>query len=496
MKARMSMDPGLMSLLGKKLYSKHPLPILVRELLQNSRDAIIRKGISYPQIMITVDVQADNHILVSCTDNGIGMSEQELLDNFLCLGRSNKTGDSSSVGRFGIAKAALMRNPVWSVHTLDNYIDNRFFEQEEEWDIFKTEMLEGTTITATITEPLGWRVLDETKEMVYASDVDIVFSIYKDGVQLVDDPHAGFVHEKILLKSFSEWDLWGFEGVENGGIFSEQRNYFRLNGLLQYATWGSSSRKTNLIVELHPTASPASDSYPLSMSRESISNESIFREVAEQIAKHDDNPLTSKKMIVEVNEKPSDVLRNGNLLRGKRNQPEYIKIAPGYSYIGQEILDAAYAGDAIIGNSDNISEYAPAIPDRPMPEAMLLRYYDNTIRNIYHDSKILAVWRKLLMTIADYNDTFGIGLVGKQDVSASRAYLDGKWYYLLNPAVMDRITNVTARVWMLYDMAVHEVCHYTEESHNELFTTKMHELKLATIMEIEDMIPALKRIIK
>jgi HSP90 family molecular chaperone len=52
-KAVMSIDPRLVSLVGRKLYSSHPIPIVTRELLQNSVDACRRKGIE-PDIKIEI----------------------------------------------------------------------------------------------------------------------------------------------------------------------------------------------------------------------------------------------------------------------------------------------------------------------------------------------------------------------------------------------------------------------------------------------------------
>src|SRR3990170_9015097 len=120
--ATMSIDPRLLKLVGRKLYSSHPIPIIVRELLQNSVDACNRKGVE-PRITITVK-QLDangNDWLVSCEDNGIGMTPEQLVNDFLRLG-GKKEEWANQTGGFGIAKAAILGSDDWEVHTLNNFL--------------------------------------------------------------------------------------------------------------------------------------------------------------------------------------------------------------------------------------------------------------------------------------------------------------------------------------------------------------------------------------
>ena len=119
----LKISPEVIRMLGRKLYSSHPLPIVVRELLQNSIDACKRYDVT-PQIDISIDIDTEDKMInVTCKDNGEGMTEDILLNKFLCLGESGKRDDKGGTGGFGIAKAAIMSNIFWSVHSHDMYID-------------------------------------------------------------------------------------------------------------------------------------------------------------------------------------------------------------------------------------------------------------------------------------------------------------------------------------------------------------------------------------
>lgn len=106
---------------GKMLYgqdAKHHLEIVLRELIQNARDAIKAREVFDPKnigkIVIYIDTDKENTWL-TVEDNGIGMSERVLKDSLLNFGSSFWTSnlvlnehpgllssDFKSVGQFGI----------------------------------------------------------------------------------------------------------------------------------------------------------------------------------------------------------------------------------------------------------------------------------------------------------------------------------------------------------------------------------------------------------
>lgn len=109
---------------GEKLYGKeYHLEIVLRELIQNARDAIAarrkRENTFEGKISLYID-QIDGHTWVRVTDNGVGMSMQTIKDYFLNFGSSFWASDLAkseypglnasgfkSVGRFGIGFYAI-----------------------------------------------------------------------------------------------------------------------------------------------------------------------------------------------------------------------------------------------------------------------------------------------------------------------------------------------------------------------------------------------------
>lgn len=93
---------GMIDILSNHLYSSPK--IFLRELLQNSADAIsLRKnlepGFSSPLINITVEERRS----LTFTDNGSGLTEDEIHKFISVIGQSSKRSENSSfIGRFGI----------------------------------------------------------------------------------------------------------------------------------------------------------------------------------------------------------------------------------------------------------------------------------------------------------------------------------------------------------------------------------------------------------
>lgn len=109
---------------GEKLYGKeHQLEIVLRELIQNARDAIAarRKRETGFDGKICIDIeQIDGNTWINVTDNGVGMSMQTIKDYFLNFGSSFwasdlakseypglNASDFKSVGQFGIGFYAI-----------------------------------------------------------------------------------------------------------------------------------------------------------------------------------------------------------------------------------------------------------------------------------------------------------------------------------------------------------------------------------------------------
>lgn len=109
-----------------------------REAVQNAVDAGATK------IDLRSDRQPDGTYLVSCEDNGGGMTEDVLLNKFLVLGGSTKKDDTGAAGGFGKAKELLVLPWLdWRVHTRDKAAYGRGVG----YDVESVPYLKGTRIT-------------------------------------------------------------------------------------------------------------------------------------------------------------------------------------------------------------------------------------------------------------------------------------------------------------------------------------------------------------
>jgi hypothetical protein len=109
----------LIKMLGSQMYQGNLAEITIKEVVQNSFDAVKaslnakgEKGITNGQIDIITDPGAR---IIAIRDNGQGMSKEVLLNAFLTVAGTDKsgmaTGDAS--GGFGMAKAAFLYGNEW-----------------------------------------------------------------------------------------------------------------------------------------------------------------------------------------------------------------------------------------------------------------------------------------------------------------------------------------------------------------------------------------------
>jgi hypothetical protein len=452
----LQMDPRLMGMIGKKLYQTHPLPILVRELLQNAIFACVRKGTKEPKIVITIS-RDPGITTISCQDNGVGMTTQQLYDDFLCLGNTSSHDDSRAVGGFGVAKAALMRNARWSCHTLDHKVDETYFTDEGE--IVPAEYLDGTLITAHITEPTFSEDIIYALEMIYLSDVDVTIRIESEAIY---DEHAGFHNELAPMAAEMGWSILGTPGVSFGDHEVIANNYYRIGGLVQFRQHSYAKRKTNFIIDIETCERPASDNYPFNMSREGLINPWSWQ-IHSQLASFDAQPKTTDAMAEEnmPSWKPPVNHFVGTKLRGRRNYP---RNGPGELEILYELLGGR-ATTAAAKHDD-----------------MYFEGYNKDERDLRADSKVLRLWRELLCLVCSYKDEFGIGFIVDPKADAVRLYAQNGFFYLINPDAGFSLAD-EAKTLLFYFIAVHEAAHFVEESHNDDHAVEMNAIIRSTCDE-------------
>lgn len=479
-----SIDSRLIGMLGRKLYSSNPLPIVVRELLQNSVDACIRKGVE-PRITITMrQVHADwDDWIVSCDDNGDGMTEHQIVNDFLRLG-GKKVDGTGQTGGFGIAKAAILSCDDWNVRSLDNFLNRDILESGGK--IGKRKFRDGTKVTVRIRENVFGNDVMKALQMVYYSDVQVRLIARHDKYPRInlDDPKAGLPDtvEQKLLEDSEFFDLWGAIDLELSEFAQEKYgfeainetgwNIIRLNGLMQMRRGARmSTRQTNLFFDIKTDKEPEDSGYPFSMSREKL--EVAYEELVDAfVDSHNANVVQSIAAVVEdvPDEERVEVLP-GRLLTGTRGT-SYTQHGKSSS-VGMGNMTAA---DIIIEEKmRRLSESNSA------PVRLLIRKYKRDPSTKSWHAKLLLAWQDIMQLVADTDEEFGMGITSNAFMEAARWGMDGDIYYLLNPelAVPDELAKQSSEaiVLSLWALACHEATHRYVSDHNEHFTGTMNNIQ-------------------
>jgi len=458
--------------MGRKLYSSHPLLIVVREVIQNALDAAAARGVE-PMITIALDL-SDNAVNVTCQDNGIGMSPEVITNSFLTIGATNKP--DGSIGGFGIAAAAIMSCDEWSVHTLDWVLSHDDLGKRP---VRKSDThVDGTVISVRIMNPKchRWHVADVYRMLAF-SDAQVHFVVRRGEITLLDTM-VGLQADLTLLEENLTPVGWALKGTEPISIPNFDYGdgcaiggnvqgfvFLRLNGLVQFDLGHSDDRrKTNLIVDIVDPPPVSSTDYQFSMSRERLTDP-LNSHVLGAIRPHTNNPLTSARIIREP--EVSLTILPGQVLSGSGDD---VGIP-----IPRDTADACPQPAAWMENAFSLTASSVPAPARtPQQLKVLLRDYR------YHDIplahwKVLTLWAEVVKLVAPADEVFGVGLTAAS-VEAERITYEGDVYYVINPTSASHRLRGQALALRLWGLACHEIAHLACPDHSEMFTSEMDRL--------------------
>lgn len=487
MKAQTSIDPKLISLLGRKLYSGNPVLIATRELLQNSVDACKRANVP-PDITISIKVQQkstedrDCVVTVVCDDNGCGMSEEELVNDFLCLGGTSKTG-RGEVGGFGIAKAAIMAGSFWSVDTLSHHIDLNDVISGN--DIGTIPEREGTRVTIQFDMDYFFLwYFEEICGIIYTSDVDIKFEFDTDTKHYRDD-HAGLHHKLNTLVNYNDWTGYGIEAIDIDYITISSRSFVRLNGLTQfrYVSGGSSKRKSNILIDIHTQEDPSSKAYPLTMSREGLTGP-VKDEIYFWIVDMDDNSASTDHIVQKASIPDNISFVSGRSLQGSRqaNTNLYTDSLTGNCI--DELINQ-WKFEVTTYTSTRVDVLDDYLDNSKTNSILKFVNYSPDEKNITRDSIVISLWQTILEMCMYNTSVFGVGFIGEDSVKAAFDHEGNFPFYLINPEYFDMLNlkDPKATVLSMWLTATHEMSHALVARHNEDFVLMMGYLQ-STTMEL------------
>lgn len=291
---KLSRDRIIKMLLGSKLYSKPLASVALKELVQNSFDAVkamTNKTGKMGEIAVVADRQART---ITITDNGVGMTPDIVKNAFLNIGGSDKEGLTMGErsGGFGVAKVQLLLSSSRTILTtvrngVKTTVDAtplQFLSNEFTVNTEKTKEENGTKVVLHIPEyienesgekssvsmPYTTATLNDVFRAPLIGNVEVRFNgeIVPQGVNQKTDP----------LFTTVSFD-WGTADVyisneEKPGLYTANHKVLSA-GLYQFDTVFSIGRERipyDILINVKPSVGADSHSYPFNTSREGWSN--------------------------------------------------------------------------------------------------------------------------------------------------------------------------------------------------------------------------------
>jgi len=483
--------------LGGALYRARPLlAITMRELFQNSRDAC--RGMDrQPDIVLTLETDDFRQGILTCQDNGIGMSEETLLTRFLVLGESEKA--AGSTGGWGIAKATIVGGACrWKLWTNELFLSSEHLEEGRPID--HVAPIVGTKIVLEY-EPIPER--DPRRGLIGLTPSSFARGI---GWLLHSDTHCRIVliyqGKRIEWRSSglvapedsrlcgesgdrTTWQLHQLLAVEaepvqctglgSYSIASAGQVYYRLNGLAQFYDSVSSAHKDTFVVDIQTTAKAGDSDYPLTPSRESITGD-LPTKVEAAIVPHKLNPLTSMTRQRD-RKKPVDVWYYDGSSLGRNGRPDSTqqqRLETAHQFVSPQVaLSHASIAQRISVEGRFVS---------PLGVRLLFKGMSRTKREVLStvNRRFLLTWGKVVDLVMEANhiqEEFGIGFLFHATEAAERHMDDSGVYFLVNPNLVSlRSSKPTETLLRMFLVAAHEVAHGAQPDHDESFTSWMQTL--------------------
>lgn len=282
---------GIIALLGDRMYSGDPVLTSIKELLQNSYDAIKMQTKDIPSLKGRIEILTNRkERTIQIIDNGCGMTKEVVESAFFGIGCSHKEGLSTEErsGGFGAAKVQFLTFPE-KIHlrTVKNGICT-------ECSVTREQLLDGEEFNLTQLETAegnGTRVVLHIGEKTMKGDCfDLCFPsvsslksylpVGKLTVRYVRDGYYGTEEETIDCNKLFEYPFVGTAEACFGkidiymGSLSSSRGSERVKvysaGIKQFEEWFGDyeHRYAPLIINVRPCVDAHHELYPINNQRQ------------------------------------------------------------------------------------------------------------------------------------------------------------------------------------------------------------------------------------
>ena len=475
--ATLVMSDSLIPLLADKLYENNPLPVLTRELLQNSLDAAHRKGVE-PKIDLEIAIDESGGCTVRCTDNGIGMTDAQIVDDLLKVAGSHSydKDKGSEIGGMMLAKLAIMAHQQWSVHTLTNWFDGDMCRTDAPVSTNRPN-IDGCQVTVTLDKnPSPYDIL-KAFHIVYFSDISInllytnlkqdsshedkeagIRSLSSVGYLKLDKTFKSEIGNTIKCQLLPSPDSrLGFPLLASG------KYVHRVHGLVQQVReYGG---KVVYIVDVETPFMPREPEYAFTPSRESFTDDELQQTIHSWIQKL---VVDSRSTESRVSKAPPPVVKlhiYSGLVMGGWDDEDKEKSLRSLRSMSPTALFRNCTRGAV-----NSRETGDSF------SVMLDEYYDykeyyGEVRSAH--KRILDLWTRTIANTTD--EGCATGITGDDTMNACRRIINIP-YYLINPknllekiwdGLLESSEGIVSYIWHL---ACHEVAHKRQGEHDERFT--------------------------
>lgn len=477
---------------------------LIRELLQNSVDS---RGCT--RIDLSTLKLDNGNVLLSCQDNGAGMSRETLENVFLVMGETGKN-DAYSVGGYGKARVLL----CWAQHNYkiisSDYVlegcgaQYEIKERKNALAVFHDGFVRGCRFEIE-TDDINWNTT--IREVLSKCSLSQIVSLNGEIIR-------NNIRKGKLVRELSFANVYVNKSATPQFLV-------RVNGCWMFDKY--TEVKAQIVVELNPENSRDSmtanrDGLQYSLDREL---QAFLNEIAsDSRSSLKDKTRHFKRLVnkdVTFKAKPKNGMTDGKMTpNGNMTIDEYVAAFRSMGSGNQAIYNS--------GTNPVDYEYLPAYLKDPLLQSMMILNESNNakrvnlINNFYHPEKwttrastryqLLREWFAIceivmeeLATWRNEEYSFSVGWVfgdPEDDAALAKHVKEDETHYLLiNPInggdKLRYSVNNKDDHYSLIVLACHEVSHCIFHSHNEDFASLMTDLTSRALKRRKEILDAVKR---
>ena len=219
------------------IYS-NKLNSVFREISTNARDSHIESGNNNPFEIRIETTRNSNHCIVTISDSGTGLSEEEVLTYLCNLNSSSKRNSDTVVGCFGIgSKSVFSLTDKYTYECVkDGKLTNLLLTKDKNGTPNYTHTVSDTTLHNSVV--CTFAINENFKNILEAIYIELALFDIKPVIKVIRNPNGSFVTEAdsevshtnlyfepdVFFPDVKEFDHYFI--IDQSQVFSDNINYF------------------------------------------------------------------------------------------------------------------------------------------------------------------------------------------------------------------------------------------------------------------------------